>query len=207
MMLLLAMVLLPGLADCCNQARRDSTWFTDRAPKDPAAFHTPTSGLQCWQCDGSFVKHERRSCLRMGERKETCGGGVQYCELRVRVGYRNYIHQAKGDMPAEQQVTWRGCARDWITSGDPYNTDPAYTSDPSYPPGMKCKATGVGRATQIAPGEEELHCLCKDSLCNEHTAILGDWGEFTYSHTIVLGCFAGLLILFIITCIICGIAH
>ena len=30
---------------------------------------------------------------------------------------RNYIHADRGDMPAERQVTWRGCARDWITSG------------------------------------------------------------------------------------------
>ena len=30
---------------------------------------------------------------------------------------RNYIHADRGDMPAERQVTWRGCARDWITNG------------------------------------------------------------------------------------------
>ena len=31
---------------------------------------------------------------------------------------RNYIHAERGDMPAERQVTWRGCARDWITEGE-----------------------------------------------------------------------------------------
>ena len=73
----------------------------------------------------------------------------------------------------------------------------AYPKDPSYPPGMKCKRTGILRSEEIAvraiffwrrdiyqlfpnskrdylnknylqPGEEELHCLCPDSLCNEH---------------------------------------
>ena len=34
------------------------------------------------------VKHERRTCLRTGERKQNCDGSVQYCELRLRVGYR-----------------------------------------------------------------------------------------------------------------------
>merc|ERR1719458_1645678 len=102
-------------------------------------------------------------------------------ELRLRVGYRNYIHADRGDMPAERQVTWRGCARDWITNGDPYQNDKGYQSDPSYPPGMKCKRTGILRNEEIAPGEEELHCLCPDSLCNEHVVVLGEWGEYTYS--------------------------
>ena len=31
---------------------------------------------------------------------------------------RNYIHAERGDHPAERQVTWRGCARDWITQGE-----------------------------------------------------------------------------------------
>ena len=35
----------------------------------------------------------------------------------MRRNVRNYIHAERGDMPAERQVTWRGCARDWITNG------------------------------------------------------------------------------------------
>ena len=35
----------------------------------------------------------------------------------MRTNARNYIHAKRGDMPAERQVTWRGCARDWITNG------------------------------------------------------------------------------------------
>ena len=35
----------------------------------------------------------------------------------MRTNVRNYIHAERGDMPAERQVTWRGCARDWITHG------------------------------------------------------------------------------------------
>ena len=126
-----------GVCSGCNQARRDSTWFTDRVrahtsvaknhcqyqvnwqlsivnttsidnckvPTDTKDFQADAPGLQCWQCDGSvstlhpffprshhfslqFVKHERRTCLRIGERKQNCDGSVQYCELRLRVGYR-----------------------------------------------------------------------------------------------------------------------
>ena len=35
----------------------------------------------------------------------------------IKTNFRNYIHADRGDMPAERQVTWRGCARDWITNG------------------------------------------------------------------------------------------
>ena len=38
--------------------------------------------------------------------------------LRLSNIVRNYIHADRGDMPAERQVTWRGCARDWITEGE-----------------------------------------------------------------------------------------
>jgi len=205
--ILCGVALLASVCSGCNQARRDSTWFTDRVPTDTKDFQADAPGLQCWQCDGSFVKHERRTCLRIGERKQNCDGSVQYCELRLRVGYRNYIHADRGDMPAERQVTWRGCARDWITEGDPYQNDQGYQTDPSYPPGMKCKRTGILRSEEIAPGEEELHCLCPDSLCNEHVVVFGSWGEYTYSASIVLGCFAALLVLLVAVCFICGIAN
>ena len=82
----------------------------------------------------------------------------------------------------------------------------------------------------LQPGEEELHCLCPDSLCNEHVGIappnitlslssqsitnkpfhavvLGEWGEYTYSASIVLGCFAALLVILVAICFICGIAN
>lgn len=191
----------------CNQARRDSTWFTDTVPSDASKFHSDRPGLECWECDGSFIKHERRTCLRFGEKKQLCDSSVNYCELRVRVGYRNYMYQNRGDSPGELQVTWRGCARDWITEDDPFNNDGGYKEDPSYPKGMKCKVTGVWRSDDIKPGEEELHCLCKDDLCNEHIVVLGEWGEFTYSASIVFGCFIGVLILFVLTCFVCGLAN
>ena len=38
--------------------------------------------------------------------------------LRLSNVVRNYIHADRGDMPAERQVTWRGCARGWITEGE-----------------------------------------------------------------------------------------
>ena len=40
----------------------------------------------------------------------------------MRRNARKYIHAKWGDMPAERQVTWRGCARDWITNGQLGNT-------------------------------------------------------------------------------------
>ena len=42
----------------------------------------------------------------------------------TRTNTRNYIHADRGDMPAERQVTWRGCARDWITQGGLGNGEP-----------------------------------------------------------------------------------
>ena len=42
----------------------------------------------------------------------------------TRTNTRNYIHADRGDMPAERQVTWRGCARDWITQGGSGNGEP-----------------------------------------------------------------------------------
>jgi len=170
--ILCGVALLASVCSGCNQARRDSTWFTDRVPTDTKDFQADAPGLQCWQCDGSFVKHERRTCLRIGERKQNCDGSVQYCELRLRVGYRNYIHAERGDMPAERQVTWRGCARDWITEGDPYQNDQGYQTDPSYPPGMKCKRTGILRSEEKRPNYIKAIRKWDKGLVDTHSDLL-----------------------------------
>ena len=47
------------------------------------------------------------------EEKLAMDGGLRLSNI-----VRNYIHADRGDMPAERQVTWRGCARDWITEGE-----------------------------------------------------------------------------------------
>ena len=47
------------------------------------------------------------------EEKLAMDGGLRLSNI-----VRNYIHAERGDMPAERQVTWRGCARDWITEGE-----------------------------------------------------------------------------------------
>ena len=42
---------------------------------------------------------------------------------------------------------------------------------------------------------------------SSQSVVLGEWGEYTYSASIVIGCFAALLVILVAICFICGIAN